>query len=343
MKDQFISSRRQFLKTSAVAAAGVAFGGALRSGPVSASDFPTGRMEAIIPFSPGGGTDRSVRLVTPAWQEALGIRQPFQLNHMPGAGSLIAQNGLRNADADGHTVLFTPAPHVAWLDVLQSDTFSTDQVAWLGSYFQDPNVLLVANDSPYQTAQELIDDARSSGRELTASVSSPMSAAHAASVVLRERAGINIKVVPFDGGSAARNAVAGGHVDICMAPYWSASNVLDLTRALCIFADADPSTGMYEATPASEALDFDMPNLQEPYGAMVSADVAENHPEVFQTLSETFTQALRSEAFLTAAEEQNLHFFSTPWGPERTEQWIAGYLAMLAEYRPSMERDLEQM
>jgi len=344
MSNKFTPSRRQFLKGSATVAAGLAFGGGFLTATASAnSNFPSRRMEAIIPFSPGGGTDRSVRLVTPAWQEALGMRQPFQLNHMPGAGSLIAQNGLANARHDGHTVLFTPAPHVAWLDVLQSDSFSTDQVAWLGSYFQDPNVLLVANDSPYQSAQELIDDARSSGRELTASVSSPMSAAHAATVVLRERAGINIKVVPFDGGSAARNAVAGGHVDICMAPYWSASNVFELTRALCIFAEQDPTTGMWDAPPANEVLDFEMPFLQEPYGAMVSSEVAENHPDVFETLSDTFNEALRSEAFLEAAEEQNLHFFSDPWGPARIEQFITDYLAMLAEYRESMERDVQQM
>jgi tripartite-type tricarboxylate transporter receptor subunit TctC len=336
-------SRRRFLQGSAAAAAGVAFSGSLLTRPVFANSFPTGRIEVLVPFSPGGGTDRSVRLVTPAWEAALGMSEPIRLNHQPGAGTLIAQNNLKNAPADGHTILFTPAPHVAWLSVLQADAFSLDQVAWLGSYFQDPNVLLVPNDSPYQTAQELIDDARESGKTLTASVSSPMSAAHAATVVLRERAGINIRVVPFDGGSEARNAVAGGHVDMCMAPYWSATNVLELTRALCIFADEDPSTGLWDAPPANQVLDFDMPHLREPYGALVSAEVKENHPEVFETLSSTFMEALRSEEFRSAAEQQDIHFFAEVWGPERMEQFIKEYIALLDEYRPAMEKDLEEM
>src|SRR5690554_3788448 len=179
MPNNINSSRRRFLQGSVAAAAGVAFGGNLLTKPVFANDFPYSRIEVLVPFSPGGGTDRSVRLVTPAWQDALGMRDPFRLNHTPGAGTLIAQNELQRAAHDGHTVLFTPAPHVAWLSVLQADAFSLGQVAWLGSYFQDPNVLLVPKDSPYQTAQELVDDARETGKTLTASVSSPMSAAHA--------------------------------------------------------------------------------------------------------------------------------------------------------------------
>ena len=342
MTDHINTSRRRFLQGSVAATASLAFGGSLLTSPVLANGFPNQRIEVLVPFSPGGGTDRSVRIVTPAWQAALGMDEPFRLNHTPGAGTLIAQSALQRADHDGHTVLFTPAPHVAWLDILQ-EKFSVDQVAWLGSYFQDPNVLLVSKDSPYQTAQELIDDARESGRTLTASVSSPMSAAHAATVVLRERAGINIHIVPFDGGGAARNAVAGGHVDLCMAPYWSAINVLDLTRALCIFADKDPSTGLWDAPPANQALDFDMPHLHEPYGAMVSAEVRDNHPDVFDKLASTFKQALQSEEYQTAAKEQDIHFFSEAWGPERTKQFLDEYMALLDEYRPAMERDLQNM
>ncbi|MCE8030444.1 tripartite tricarboxylate transporter substrate binding protein [Billgrantia desiderata] len=343
MIDDINTSRRRFLQGSVAAAAGVAFGGSLLTKPVFANEFPRGRIEVLVPFSPGGGTDRSVRLVTPAWQETLGMSEPFRLNHQPGAGTLIAQNALRNATHDGHTVLFTPAPHVAWLSVLQADAFSLDQVAWLGSYFQDPNVLLVPNDSPYQTAQELVDDARESGRTLTASVSSPMSAAHAATVVFREHAGIDIRVVPFDGGAEARNAVAGGHVDLCLAPYWSASNVLELTRALCIFADSDPSTGMWDAPPANDVLDFEMPHLQEPYGALVSTQVKQDHPEVFERLANSFVAALETETFRKAAEEQDIHFFAEVWGPERMNQFIEEYIALLDEYRPAMERDLDEM
>lgn len=309
-----------------------------------AESFPSKTIDALIPFAPGGGTDRSVRVVTPSWEDALGTKHRFRPNNQPGAGSLIAQNTLKKARPDGHTVLFTPLPHVAWLSVLEpSEKFNIDQIAWVGSYFQDPNVLLVAKNSPYQTARDLIDDARKTGRTLTASVSSPMSAAHAATVVFRERAGIKLRVVPFSGGSEARNAVAGGHVDCCMAPYWSAVNVLELTRALCIFAPEDRSTGLWNAPPASKALDFSMPELNEPYGVLVSSQTRDKAGANYKRLVGTFTEALKSEKFKQAATKQDLHYFTDIWGPERCQQYCNDYLALLKEYQPSMQADVKSM
>lgn len=338
----FAKKRRQIL-LGLSGAAGFAVAGGLISTPAFAKNYPSRTIDALIPFSPGGGTDRSVRVLTPAWEAALGSGARFRPNNQPGAGTLIAQNALQNARHDGHTVMFTPLPHAAWLSVLEPKSFQMDQIAWVGSYFQDPNVLLVAKDSPYQTAQELIDDARRTGKVLTASVSSPMSAAHAATVVFRERAGINVRVVPFSGGGEARNAVAGGHVDICMAPYWSAVNVLDLTRALCIFAPEDPSTGLWDAPPASEVLDFEMPELNEPYGMHVSATTAQDHPERYKLLCDTFLTAMASDEFKQAAGKQDLAFFADAWDAERCKQFCDDYLAMLSEYRTAMEKDVESM
>jgi putative tricarboxylic transport membrane protein len=323
--------------------------GSLAGGAVAAmlplrarANYPVPQIEAIIPFSPGGGTDRSVRVVTPAWERALGLSRGFRPNHMPGAGSLIAQNALQQRAHDGSAVLFTPAPHVAWLHELE-DEFSVDQVAWIGAYFQDPNVLLVPRDSPYETMEQFLDAAADAAAPFTASVSSPMSAAHAATVVLRERSGVPLTVVPFEGGAEARNAVAGGHVDCCMAPYWSAVNVLELTRALAIFWDNDPTEGLWDAPPAREVLDFDMPNLSEPYGALVSARTREENPEIYDQLASTFQEALASEEFREAAAEQDLLPFVNPWGPEECESFIDEYLDLLAEYRESMERDVAEM
>lgn len=333
--------RRKFLTSSL--AAGAALGaGSVLPGRARAQEFSERRMEAIIPFSPGGGTDRSVRLVTPVWADILGVRD-FRLDHSPGAGSLIAQDQMRNGTHDAHTVLFTPAPHTAWLTVLEPDSFSIDQIAWIGSYFQDPNVLLVAHDSPYQNIDEFLDAAANSDEPFTASVSSPLSAAHAATVALRERSSIPFRVVPFEGGSDARNAVAGGHVDCCVAPYWSATNVMDLTRALCIFWPEDPTEGMWDAPPAAEVLPFDMPDLYEPYAAQVSAQSAEDYPERYERLIDTFRETLEHEDFLAGADDQGLTSFVNFMGPEECDEFIADYLELLEEFQPGMQADLDEM
>jgi tripartite-type tricarboxylate transporter receptor subunit TctC len=328
------------MQRSAAGAAALPFIG--MAGSAFAQSFPTRQMTAIIPFSPGGGTDRSVRLVTPTWAKLLGTEE-FALAHTPGAGSLIAQNQMRNAPHDAHTTLFTPAPHSAWLAELESQSFQMDQVAWVGSYFQDPNVLLVAKDSPYDTIEQFLDAAASADEPFTASVSSALSAAHAATVALRERAGVRLRVVPFDGGGAARNAVAGGHVDCCMAPYWSATNVLELTKALAIFWPEDPTEGLWDAPPADDVLPFAMPYLSEPYCAQISSESAANHPDRYQRLVETFEQTLSDPEFLVGADAQSLTPFVRFMGPQECMQWVDDYVELLAEFRDSMQADLDEM
>lgn len=337
-----IKSRRDFVIQMAGAGAGLAAIGAGLMPRSAFANYPIKQMETLIPFSPGGGTDRSARLVAAALSSILKTN-PFQLKNMPGAGSLIAQKALQRGPSDGSLTLITPIPHVAWLDVLQSKEFSTNQIAWLGSYFTDPNVFLVRKDSPYKTMQEFLDAAKKSKTPFTASVSSPMSAAHAATVILRERANIQLKVVPFKGGGPARNAVAGGQVDCCVAPYWSASNVLSLTRALCIFAPKDPSTGLWDAPPAKDVLAFSMPDLSEPYAICVSAETEEKSPENYAQLVKAVAEMPTLTSFQADTEKQNLTPFLESMSPDQCTAYVTSYLKMLDSIRGSMVEDVKTM
>lgn len=335
-------SRRDFVLQMAGAGAGLA---AMSAGlmPRSAyANYPIKQMETLIPFSPGGGTDRSARMVAEALSSILKTG-PFQLKNMPGAGSLIAQKALLKGPSDGSLTLITPIPHVAWLDLLKPNEFNSNQIAWLGSYFTDPNVFLVKKDSPYKTMQEFLDAAKKSKRPFTASVSSPMSAAHAATVILRERANIQLKVVPFKGGGPARNAVAGGQVDCCMAPYWSATNVLGLTRALCIFAPKDPSTGLWDAPPAKDVLKFSMPDLSEPYAICVSAETKKKSPANYAQLVKAVAEMQNLPSFQAEAKKQNLSPFLEAMSPDQCVAFISSYLKLLDSVKGSMENDVKSM
>lgn len=335
-------SRRDFVLQMAGAGASLA---AMSAGlmPRSAyANYPIKQMETLIPFSPGGGTDRSARMVAEALSSILKTG-PFQLKNMPGAGSLIAQKALLKGPSDGSLTLITPIPHVAWLDLLKPNEFNSNQIAWLGSYFTDPNVFLVKKDSPYKTMQEFLDAAKKSKRPFTASVSSPMSAAHAATVILRERANIQLKVVPFKGGGPARNAVAGGQVDCCMAPYWSATNVLGLTRALCIFAPKDPSTGLWDAPPAKDVLKFSMPDLSEPYAICVSAETKKKSPANYAQLVKAVAEMQNLPSFQAEAKKQNLSPFLEAMSPDQCVAFISSYLKLLDSVKGSMENDVKSM
>lgn len=100
-------SRRQFLAASAAAASLSSLGHAYAKGQP---------IKLIVGFTPGGSADFVARLL--AQDLALTMDAPVIVENRPGAGGRIAVDAVKNAKADGLTLLVTPAsmltiyPHV---------------------------------------------------------------------------------------------------------------------------------------------------------------------------------------------------------------------------------------
>jgi putative tricarboxylic transport membrane protein len=339
MTFQPVVSRRHFLGgAAALTAMAAGIPGA------RAAAFPSKPVEILLGVGPGGGTDLAARMIGPHWQKTLGGTQPVTFVQMPGASGLLALNHLLKAPADGQTTMFYPIPHIATSFLINKVPGKTNNdVAWLGAMFSDPNVLLVKKDARWNTIADFIDEARKSSKPFTISGSTPMSNAHFSTVVLRELTKANLKFVPFGGGADARNAVAGGHVDACMAPYWSAIGVLEMTKAIGIFQDKNPAPNLWQPVPVNSVLDVKIPNLEEPYAMFVSGAVRDKNPEVFETLVTSFCAAVASPGFRAAADKDSLTPFLVDWDAKRCDQFVGEYVALVKEYLPAMEADLKDM
>jgi len=337
-------NRRKFLKISGMAAGGMMLPGLLDQAFGKEKKFPYKQMEALEGFPPGGGLDRGIRILAPAWEKYLGTDKPFKMSYLPGAGGLIALRKLvRDPRPDGHRLNFLPIQYTAWIFELKKADFPMSALTHVGSYFTDPDVLLVKKDAKWDRIDQFIDDARNAKKPLTVAVSSPFSGTHAATVVLRELSGANLKVISFRGGSKSRNAVAGGHTDACMAPYWSAMHVFELTKAIGIFQDHNPAPDLWKPVPVNDVLDFKMPDLIEPYTVQVNTKVKEKYPERYQKLVSSLKETVESKEFKQAAEKQKLTAFIKYMTPEEVDQSIVDYLKMLGKFKPAMEKDVKDM
>src|SRR5690606_18663423 len=86
---------------------------ALYSSHAPAQNFPSKRINIIIPFPPGGGTDLVSRLVAQKLQESLG--QPVSVDNRPGGGGIVSAQAAMRAEPDGHTLYISSSVQIILL------------------------------------------------------------------------------------------------------------------------------------------------------------------------------------------------------------------------------------
>jgi len=133
------------------------------------SDWPTSTVQIMLPSSAGGATDLIGRGLSAFLQDKLG--QPFVVVNQNDGGGVVAFETVRNAKPDGNTILLDSCGMIVGYNAGLYDKHPLNDFAIVavmpagGSYS-----VVVAPDSPYNTIQDLIDDAKANPGKLTCGV-----------------------------------------------------------------------------------------------------------------------------------------------------------------------------
>jgi len=145
--------------------------------------------------------------------------------------------------------------------------------------------------------------------------------------------GLNIKIVPYDGGGKARAAFQGGHVDMTAGGAGGARRVRDNAIPLGAFWDGKVA-GWPDAKPLSKLLK--KYNVSVPEGGAfrfvaVHREVKEKHPARFEKLVAAMKKAVESPEFKAFAKKSKV---GSEWnGPKKSTEILktidAGFLDMI--------------
>ena len=183
-----------------------------------AQTWPAKPVRIIVPFSPGGFADSSVRAIADRLAARLG--QSVVVENRPGAGGNIGAELVAKSAPDGYTLLagydgtMVVNPHV--YAKLGFDTLKDfAPVTKLG----DGAVIVVAHPSvPANNLRELIALAKAKPGTLSFGSSGTGGSAHLACEMLNQRAGIELVHIPYKGGGQAITDVVGGQIPlVCTA------------------------------------------------------------------------------------------------------------------------------
>jgi putative tricarboxylic transport membrane protein len=305
----------------------------------NADDWPSKPMRFVVFSGVGGSADRTARAMSSFLPDQLG--QPVIVTNKKGGGHQLGANYLLNSDHDGHTVGFTAiSPYIATSIIVGKAKYTLDDFAFVNAQWTDWDVIAVNKDTPFKSLPDLMNAIKQNPKKVKVSLVFG-SSGHLTTLLLLDAYNIpreNLNLVNYDGGGAARAAVAGGQVDFTIIAGDGSVGIKDFIRPLAV-VDKKAKKG-WDAPPVNEALKplgVEIPVvLGSMRGMVTSAAFKAKHPDRFQKLADAYKAALSEKGVKKFLKSSTI---GSDWlGPEETERTIRAMAAIFEKYKDVMAK-----
>jgi putative tricarboxylic transport membrane protein len=197
----------------------------------AAATWPSRPVKIVVPASSGGVADAMARVMGEALAKRLG--QPFVLDNIAGAASMIGTAAVAKAAPDGYTLLMAAiaplgiVPHVRKVPyVVERD------LAPVGMVSTQPHLLLVNPDKmPVKTLKEFVQLLKDNPGKYNYASSGAGQLNHLEMELLMLKTGTRMTHVPYKSSGDQATALIGGHVESAVfgitaaLPYIQGGNV----------------------------------------------------------------------------------------------------------------------
>lgn len=195
-----------------------------------AQDWPAKPVRIVVPFAPGGVSDMVARAVAASMSQGLG--QPVVVDNKPGSQGFIGVQNAMASPADGYTmVLMSSSVGCVNPALRKSVPFDIrkdfDAVGMVGAA---PLVMVVAPGMPVSSVAQFIEYAKSSQGRVNYSSPGIGGSAHLYGAVMNAQNGLDMQLVPYQGGAPALQAVISGEVQMTFADMGSATGQLQAEK-----------------------------------------------------------------------------------------------------------------
>jgi tripartite-type tricarboxylate transporter receptor subunit TctC len=183
----------------------------------AAAAYPDRNVTIVVPYPAGGPTDQLARVMAEKLSKKFG--QNFIVENVTGGSTIIASNKVAKADPDGYTLLINSAAHAVNPAIFAKLPYDTvKDFTDIAALAVQPNVLVVAANSPYKTLGDLLAYAKANPGKLNFGHAGVGSGTHLNTEKLLSQAGITAVVVPFKGTPEVVAAILSGSVDCYWVP-----------------------------------------------------------------------------------------------------------------------------
>jgi tripartite-type tricarboxylate transporter receptor subunit TctC len=179
--------------------------------PVLAQPYPNRTVTIIVPYSAGGPTDETARVVARSLSEKL--KQNFIVQNVTGGGTNIATNQVAHAAPDGYTLLLHNLAIAANVTLYKALPFDTEKDLTPVMFInRNPLVLVGRKDLEPNTLTELI--AWMKTHRAKAAIAGFGTTGHLATNIFMQETKVAADQIPYRGGAPLVTDLLGGHVDL---------------------------------------------------------------------------------------------------------------------------------
>ncbi len=261
--------------------------------------FPDKDITAICPWSAGGGTDTILRALAKESEPFLG--KGITVTNKTGGGGAVGHGAGISAKPDGYTVTMVTF-EILSLPPQGLVPFTYKDYDMLMRVNMDPAALTVPVDAPYNTVAEFIAYAKAHPGEINIGHSGPGSVWQIAGGIMAEKAGIDVKFVPYDGAAPAVTALVGKHIQAVSVSPAEVQGQIEAGALKMLGVMSAERTAIFPDVPTMKESGLDVV-----FGTWRGLGVPKGTPdEVKAILSDAFKKGMESESFQQFAKNTGL-------------------------------------
>ncbi|MCL2122927.1 MAG: tripartite tricarboxylate transporter substrate binding protein [Desulfovibrionaceae bacterium] len=181
--------------------------------PGIAAGLPDKEIRMLVAYKPGGQSDLIARKVSGIIEQNKFFQYPVVVNNIPGSGTRDALRTLRDAKADGSTVLMH---HNALLTMRSMNLLPWDYTEFtcIAQVTEAPMVVVVENSKPWKSFAELLADAKANPNKYSFALQGMGGNGHLITEKILQMSKAQFKRISYEGGGDSIAAQLGGHVDV---------------------------------------------------------------------------------------------------------------------------------
>lgn len=300
-----VRRRRGLTLAAAALAAGVSLAGCGTTTGGAGADDEVDELKIIVPADPGGGWDQTGRSMQKDLQDS-DLVSSAQVVNVGGAGGTVGLAQLAN-ERDPNTLMVMGLVMVGAIETNQSQTTLKDTTP-IAMLTEEPLLVVVPPDSPYQTITDLVEDIEAKGQGVSVTGGSAGGADHILAGLMLKEAGVpaaqvaeKLNYIPYSGGGESLAALLGNKVDagISGVAEYAEQVKAGKLRALAVSGE-EPSPALPDTQTLQDGgVDVVLTNWR---GVVAPGNIDEAKAE---QLTEVVTGLHETDAWKTTLEQNN--------------------------------------